>query len=67
MDFSTENVEYGLGLKQNRAESTGAVSTVYAEEINNRSAMNVGNTLYGNVTGLTTMQKPLIYGSKYLL
>ena len=57
MDFSTENVEYGLGLKQNRAESTGAVSTVYAEEINNRSAMNVGNTLYGNVTGLTTMQK----------
>ena len=38
MDFSTENVEYGLGLKQNRAESTGAVSTVYAEEINNRSA-----------------------------
>ena len=57
MDFSTEHVNYGFGLKQNRAESTGAVSTVYAEKIDNRSAMNVGNTLYGNVTGLTTMQK----------
>lgn len=57
MDFSTEHVNYGFGLKQNRTESTGAVSTVYAEKIDNRSAMNVGNTLYGNVTGLTTMQK----------
>lgn len=56
MDFSSENVDYGFGLKQSRLESTGAVSTVYAEQIDTRSAMNVGNSLYGNVAGLTTLQ-----------
>lgn len=57
MDYSTEHVNYGFGLNQTNAESTGAVSTVYAEQIDNRSAINVGNSLYGNVLGLTTMQK----------
>jgi TonB-linked SusC/RagA family outer membrane protein len=57
MDFSDEKVNYGFGLKQTRAESTGAVSTVYAEDINNRSSFSIGNSLYGNVLGLTTMQK----------
>ncbi|MCQ4908347.1 Plug domain-containing protein, partial [Phascolarctobacterium faecium] len=42
---------------QTNAESTGAVSTVYADQIDNRSTFNVGNALYGNVTGLYTMQK----------
>lgn len=56
MDFATEHVEYGMGLKQTRAEATGAVSAVYADQIDNRSAMNIGNSLYGNVTGLATMQ-----------
>lgn len=57
MDFASENVDYGFGLKHTRMESVGAVSTVYAEDIDTRSAMNLGNSLYGNVTGLTTMQK----------
>ena len=57
MDFSGEKVNYGFGLNQTNAESTGAVSTVYADQIDNRSTFNVGNALYGNVAGLYTMQK----------
>lgn len=57
MDFATGKVNYGFGLEQTFAESTGAVSTAHAEDINNRSAMSIGNSLYGNVLGLTTMQK----------
>lgn len=57
LDFSAQKVNYGFGLDQTNAESTGAVSTVYADQINNRSSFGVGNSLYGNVTGLTTLQK----------
>ncbi len=53
MDYSSEKVNYGFGLQQTNAESTGAVSTVYAENI---EAFSIGNSLYGNVLGLTTMQ-----------
>ncbi|HXK76358.1 MAG TPA: TonB-dependent receptor plug domain-containing protein, partial [Bacteroidaceae bacterium] len=57
MDYASEHVNYGFDLHQTRAESTGAVSTVYADQIDNRSAFNIGNALYGNVAGLTTLQK----------
>ena len=56
MDYSSEKVNYGFGLQQTNAESTGAVSTVYAENIDKSSAFSIGNSLYGNVMGLTTMQ-----------
>ena len=56
MDYSSEKVNYGFGLQQTNAESTGAVSTVYAEDIDKSSAFSIGNSLYGNVLGLTTMQ-----------
>lgn len=56
MDYSSEKVNYGFGLYQTNAESTGAVSTVYAENIDKSSAFSIGNSLYGNVLGLTTMQ-----------
>lgn len=56
MDYSSEKVNYGFGLLQTNAESTGAVSTVYAENIDKSSAFSIGNSLYGNVLGLTTMQ-----------
>lgn len=56
MDYSSEEVNYGFGLQQTNAESTGAVSTVYAENIDKSSAFSIGNSLYGNVLGLTTMQ-----------
>lgn len=57
MDFATGKVNYGFGLQQTLAESTGAVSTAHTGEINNRSALSIGNSLYGNALGLTTMQK----------
>ncbi|MDL2291582.1 SusC/RagA family TonB-linked outer membrane protein [Bacteroides sp. OttesenSCG-928-F21] len=57
MDLSSQKVNYGFGLEQTRAESTGAASTVYSNDINTRSALTIGNSLYGNVLGLTTMQK----------
>lgn len=56
MDYSSEKVNYGFGLQQTNAESTGAVSTVYAENIDKSSAFSIGNSLYGNVLGLTNMQ-----------
>ena len=56
MDYSSGKVNYGFGLQQTNAESTGAVSTVYAENIDKSSAFSIGNSLYGNVLGLTTMQ-----------
>lgn len=56
MDYSSEKVNYGFGLQQTNAESTGAVSTVYAENIDKSSVFSIGNSLYGNVLGLTTMQ-----------
>lgn len=56
MDYSSEKVNYGFGLQQTNAESTGAVSTVYAENIDKSSAFSIGNSLYSNVLGLTTMQ-----------
>ena len=56
MDYSSEKVNYGFGFQQTNAESTGAVSTVYAENIDKSSAFSIGNSLYGNVLGLTTMQ-----------
>lgn len=56
MDYSSEKVNYGFGLQQTNAESTGAVSTVYAENIDKSSAFSIGNSLYGNALGLTTMQ-----------
>ena len=60
-DYSSEKVNYGFGLQQTNAESTGAVSTVYAENIDKSSAFSIGNSLYGNVLGLTTMQLSLIH------
>ncbi len=56
MDYSSEKVNYGFGLQQTNAESTGAVSTVYAENIEKSSAFSIGNSLYGNALGLTTLQ-----------
>lgn len=56
-DSVPNGVNYGFGLEQTEMESTGAVATVYAEDINTRSALNIGNSLYGNVLGLATLQR----------
>lgn len=54
MDYSSEKVNYGFGLQQTNAESTGAVSMYMQRD--KSSAFSIGNSLYGNVLGLTTMQ-----------
>ena len=56
MDLASEKVNYGFGLNQTYAESTGAASVVYSDKIDNRSSYTLGNSTYGNVAGLTTMQ-----------
>ena len=56
MDPSTFAVNYGFATPQTVAESTGAVSIVTANNIDNRSSYTFGNTMYGNAAGLTTMQ-----------
>ena len=56
MDLSTEKVNYGFNLNQTFAESTGAAATVYSDKIDNRSSYTLGNSMYGNLAGLTTMQ-----------
>lgn len=58
MDLASQKVNYGFGLNQTFAESTGSVATVYNNKINNRSAFSMVNSLYGNVPGLATMQNP---------
>lgn len=57
MDPSSEKVNYGFTFTPTFGESTGAVSTVASDEISKRSSQSVGNSLYGNVVGLTTLQK----------
>lgn len=57
MDYASEKINYGFGAIQTMGESTGAVSTVKNEQIDTRSSLSIGNSLYGNVLGLTTLQK----------
>ena len=56
IDLSSEKVNYGFGLNQTYGESTGSASVVYSDKIDNRSSYTLGNSMYGNVAGLTTMQ-----------
>ena len=56
MDYSTEKANYGFGPTQTFGQSTGAISTVSSEQLEKRSSQTIGNSLYGNVVGLTTMQ-----------
>lgn len=58
MDRASQKVNYGFGLNQTFAESTGSVATVYSDKIDNRSSFAVMNTLYGNLPGLTSLQNP---------
>ena len=56
MDPSTFAINYGFATPQTVAESTGAVSIVTSNNIDNRSSYTFGNSMYGNAAGLTTMQ-----------
>ena len=56
MDPTTFAINYGFATPQTVAESTGAVSIVTSNNIDNRSSYTFGNSMYGNAAGLTTMQ-----------
>lgn len=56
MDYASQSVNLGFGVVQNVEESTMSVASASNEEFNNRSAKNIGNSLFGNVLGLTTLQ-----------
>lgn len=57
MPYQSESVNLGFGIKQTISESTAAISKAEAKDINTRSAFNLANSLYGNVLGLTSMQR----------
>ena len=54
--YADQVVEIGYRTAQRLEESTSSVSTIYNEEFNKRSAKNIGNSLYGQGTGLMTLQ-----------
>ena len=49
-------IDTGFGIEQSVAESAAAVSVTTSEGLNKRSAMSISNSLFGNVTGLTSLQ-----------
>lgn len=56
MDLASESVDRGFGIRQTVAESTAAISKSSSQDVNNRSAFSIANSLYGNALGLSTLQ-----------
>ncbi len=54
--LADEVIQIGYHKAQRLEESTASVSMIYNEEFENRSAKNIGNALFGQGTGLTTLQ-----------
>ncbi len=55
-NFTSKVITVGFQKEQSLRESTASVSIVNNEEFNKRSAKNIGNSLFGHGTGLTTLQ-----------
>lgn len=56
MGYAAQTIDVGANQTLTRAESTASVSTVYSEEFNKRGSKNVGNSLFGQGLGLTSLQ-----------
>ncbi len=56
LNFESKAVDMGFGIEQTLSESTGAISRTSAKDINQRSALSINNSLYGNALGLTALQ-----------
>ncbi len=56
LDYSAQYVDMGFGVRQTVEESTVSAASASNREFNTRSAHNIGNSLFGNVLGLTTLQ-----------
>ena len=55
MGFSSGLVDIGFGLERELALSSASVSRSNVDQIDKRSAMNLANSLFGNVLGLTSL------------
>lgn len=53
-DYASQPVNIGFGIEQPLSEST--MSVAMSSDVNRRSAKNIGNSLYGQILGLTTLQ-----------
>lgn len=54
--LADELIQIGYQKTQRLKESTASVSIIYNEDFDKRSAKNIGNSLFGHGTGLTTLQ-----------
>ena len=59
--YADTPVNIGFGITQPLSESTMSVAT--SADVNRRSAKNIGNSLFGQVLGLTTLQGSGDYAS----
>lgn len=63
MDYGSQPINIGFGIRQTVGESTMSVAGAANRDFNNRSAKNIGNSLFGHVLGLTTLQGTGDYSS----
>lgn len=64
LKFESQSVDAGVSKLQSLSESTGAISKSTIDEVDNRSAMNLANSLFGNALGLTALQNSdMVWGS----
>lgn len=56
-NLGAKAIDKGFGIEQSLSESTGAISLTSREDLNKRSAFSIGNALFGNALGLTTLQR----------
>jgi TonB-dependent SusC/RagA subfamily outer membrane receptor len=56
LNYAGQSIDVGAGRTFTRSESTAAVSTIYNEDFNNRSAKNVSNSLLGQGMGMMVLQ-----------
>lgn len=57
LDYKTQEVDLGFGISQTFEESTASVYRTNIDQLSKRSSMNLADALYGNVLGLTSLQK----------
>lgn len=58
LDYTSQAVDLGFGIKRTVEESTASISRTNAKQVDVRSAFNLSNSLFGNALGLSAMQNP---------
>ncbi len=56
MDYAGQTIDIGASRTFTRGESTAAVSTIYSEDFDKRSAKNLSNSLLGQGNGMVVLQ-----------